>query len=79
MTHGAADVNVPVGESESFYTALKLLGAPVELLTVEAQDHHILDHAKRLVWSRSILAWFDRWLKRQPGWWDDLYPKTQVK
>ena len=79
MTHGAADVNVPVGESESFYTALKLLGAPVELLTVDAQDHHILDHAKRLVWSRSILAWFDRWLKKQPGWWDDLYPKTQVK
>jgi len=79
MTHGAADTNVPVGESESFYTALKLVGAPVELLTVDAQDHHILDHAKRLVWSRSILAWFDRWLKRQPGWWDDLYPKTQVK
>lgn len=79
MTHGAADVNVPVGESESFYTALKLLGVPVELLTVDGQDHHILDHAKRSVWSRSILAWFDRWLKRQPGFWDDLYPKTQVK
>jgi len=79
MTHGAADTNVPVGESESFYTALKLVGAPVELLTVDGQDHHILDHAKRAVWSRSILAWFDRWLKRQPAWWDDLYPKTQVK
>lgn len=79
MTHGAADTNVPVGESESFYTALKLLGRPVELLTVDAQDHHILDHAKRMVWSRSIVAWFDKWLKRQPAWWDDLYPKTQVK
>ncbi len=79
LTHGTADTNVPPGESESFYTALKLLGAPVELLTVEGQDHQILDHAKRVIWSRSILAWFDRWLKGQPAWWDDLYPKTQVK
>jgi len=79
LTHGVADTNVPVGESESFYTALKLVGAPVELLTIDAQDHHILDHAKRQVWSRSILAWFDRWLKRQPAWWDDLYPTTAVK
>jgi dipeptidyl aminopeptidase/acylaminoacyl peptidase len=79
LTHGAADTNVPVGESESFYTALKLVGAPVELLTVEGQDHHILEHAKRIVWSRSILAWFDRWLKGQPAWWDELYGKKQVK
>lgn len=79
LTHGAVDTNVPPGESESFYTALKLTGAPVELLTVEGQDHHIVDHAKRKVWSRSILAWFDRWLKGQPAWWDDLYPKTQPK
>jgi dipeptidyl aminopeptidase/acylaminoacyl peptidase len=79
LTHGASDTNVPPGESESFYTALKLVGAPVELLTVEGQDHHIVDHAKRMVWSRSILAWFDRWLKSQPAWWNDLYPKTAPK
>jgi dipeptidyl aminopeptidase/acylaminoacyl peptidase len=79
LTHGVSDTNVPVGESESFYTALKLVGAPVELLTVEGQDHHILEHGKRVVWSSSILAWFDRWLKGQPAWWDDLYGKKQVK
>jgi len=79
LTHGASDTNVPPGESESFYTSLKLVGAPVELLTVEGEDHHILDHAKRVVWSRSILAWFDRWLKGQPAWWNDLYPKTAPK
>jgi dipeptidyl aminopeptidase/acylaminoacyl peptidase len=79
MTHGAVDANVPPGESESFYTALKLVGAPVELLTVDGQDHHIVDHAKRLIWSRSIVAWFDKWLKGQPAWWDELYGKKQVK
>jgi dipeptidyl aminopeptidase/acylaminoacyl peptidase len=79
LTHGLSDANVPSGESESFYTALKLVGAPVELLTIEGQDHHVVDHAKRLLWSRSIVAWFDKWLKGQPAWWDELYGKKQVK
>jgi dipeptidyl aminopeptidase/acylaminoacyl peptidase len=74
LTHGASDTNVPVGESESFYTALKLVGAPVEYLQVEGMDHTIADHAKRIVWSRSVVAWFDRWLKGQPEWWEELYP-----
>jgi dipeptidyl aminopeptidase/acylaminoacyl peptidase len=74
LTHGSADTNVPVGESESFYTALKLAGAPVDLLTVDGQDHWILDHGKRVVWSRGIVAWFDRWLKGQPEGWEDLFP-----
>lgn len=72
LTHGQADTNVPVGESDSFFTALKLLGAPVEYLQVEGQDHAIMDHAKRLVWSRAIVAWFERHLKDEPGWWEDI-------
>ncbi|HPC84078.1 MAG TPA: prolyl oligopeptidase family serine peptidase [Thermoanaerobaculaceae bacterium] len=72
LTHGQADTNVPVGESDSFFTALKLVGAPVEYLQVEGQDHAIMDHAKRLVWSRAIVAWFERHLKGDGSWWEDL-------
>lgn len=74
LTHGTADTNVPVGESDAFYVALKLVGAPVEYLQVEGLDHLILEHPKRIVWSRSIVAWFDKWLKGEPAWWDDLWP-----
>lgn len=74
LTHGTADTNVPVGESDAFYVALKLVGAPVEYLQVEGLDHLILEHPKRLVWSRSLMAWFDRWLKDEPAWWNDLWP-----
>lgn len=74
LTHGSADTNVPVGESDGLFTALKLLGAPVEYLQVEGEDHWILTPPKRVQWARSIVAWFDRWLKQQPAWWDDLYP-----
>ncbi|HXV77592.1 MAG TPA: prolyl oligopeptidase family serine peptidase, partial [Candidatus Polarisedimenticolaceae bacterium] len=74
LTHGVADTNVPVGESDAFYVALELLGKEVEYLQIEGENHWIVDHAKRVVWSRSIVAWFDRWLKDEPQWWQALYP-----
>jgi hypothetical protein len=39
------------------------------------QDHHILTYNKRILWTKTIMAWFDRWLKNQPEWWSDLYPE----
>ncbi len=75
LLHGTKDTNVPPGESIQFYTALKLLNKPVELVEVEGENHHILTHDKRVLWSKTILAWFDRWLKDQPEWWQKLYPE----
>jgi len=75
LLHGADDTNVSPGESRQLYAALKLLGREVELIEVEGQDHHILAYNKRIKWTKTILAWFDKWLKDQPQWWEDLYPK----
>ena len=77
LLHGSADTNVPSGESTQLFTALKLLGREVEYIQILDQDHHILDHNKRFTWSRTIQAWFDRWLKGQPAWWNDLYPEKK--
>ncbi|MBD3869093.1 MAG: S9 family peptidase, partial [Acidobacteria bacterium] len=74
LTHGTSDPNVPPGESDQFFTALRILGKEVEYIRVDGQEHWILDHAKRLQWSASIVAWFDRWLQDSPEWWDALYP-----
>ena len=74
LTHGDDDPNVPPGESDQFFAALKLLGTPVEYLSVAGLGHLIMEHDKRELWSRSIVAWFDRWLKDQPEWWETLYP-----
>lgn len=71
---GDADTNVPRGESDQLYVALKLLGKEVEYVRVADQDHHILAYGKRIIWQKTILAWFDRWLKDQGEWWDALYP-----
>jgi dipeptidyl aminopeptidase/acylaminoacyl peptidase len=79
LTHGAVDTNVPPGESDQFFVALRLLGkAPVEYLSVAGTDHWVLDHDKRALWTRSIVAWFDRWLKEQPEWWEELYREEEA-
>lgn len=74
FTHGTVDTNVPIGESIQMYTALKILGVPTEFLQVKGENHGILKHDKRIQWSYSMYAWFDKWLKDQPEWWNDLYP-----
>ena len=74
LLHGAVDTNVPPGESIQLFTALKILGREVEYIQVFDQDHHIMRYNKRKLWTRTILAYFDKWLKRQSDWWNDLYP-----
>ncbi len=76
--HGSADTNVPVGESIQMFTALKLLGKETALIQVEGENHHILDYDKRIRWNHTIYAWFAKWLKDQPDWWDALYPKKNL-
>jgi dipeptidyl aminopeptidase/acylaminoacyl peptidase len=74
LIHGTEDTNVPPGESEQMFTALKLLGKNVEYIQVEGQNHAVMDYKKRDLWSKTIMAWFDRYLKNEPEWWNDLYP-----
>lgn len=76
--HGDKDNNVPVGESIQMFTALKLLGRPTAFVAVADQDHHILDYDKRIKWQDTIFAWFARYLKDDPSWWEALYPSTPL-
>lgn len=78
LLHGNSDTNVPPGESRQFYTALKLLNKDVELIEIDKQDHHIKDYKKRILWQKTILAYFDKNLKKQTDWWFHLYPKKKL-
>jgi dipeptidyl aminopeptidase/acylaminoacyl peptidase len=78
LLHGDQDTNVPRGESIQMYTALKLLGKTVEYIEVQGQNHTILDYKKRIQWQKTIMAWFDNWLKDQPQWWEELYPERNL-
>ena len=78
LLHGDADTNVPLVESLQMFTALKLLGREVALVQVKGENHHILDYSKREKWLATQMAWFQKWLKDDPTWWDALYPKKNL-
>jgi dipeptidyl aminopeptidase/acylaminoacyl peptidase len=75
LLHGLEDTNVPVGESFQMYTALKILGRPVEFIRVKGENHGIATYKRRLEWNYSIYAWFAKWLKDDSSWWDSMYPE----
>ena len=77
--HGGADTNVPINESIQMFTALKLLGRECAFITVEGENHHILNYNQRIRWHDSIMAWFARWLQDDPTWWNTLYPEKNIK
>ena len=78
LLHGDSDTNVPIIESLQMFTALKLLGREVALVEVKGENHHILDYAKKEKWLATQMAWFQRWLKDDPSWWEALYPKKKL-
>lgn len=78
LIHGTKDVNVPTAQSMQFYTALKLLGKDVELVFVKDADHHVVDYKQRILWNNTIMAYFAKYLKGQPAWWENLYPEKNL-
>lgn len=76
--HGASDTNVPINESIQMFTALKILGRECAFVTVEGQDHHILDYEKQIKWVSTYYAWFAKWLQDDPTWWNTLYPPKNL-
>ncbi|MEG1903270.1 MAG: prolyl oligopeptidase family serine peptidase [Bacteroidales bacterium] len=79
LLHGTADTNVPIGESIQMFTALKLLGKQVDFIQVEGENHGIAQFDKRLAWKKSIFAFFAKWLKDEPQWWEALYPQLPLE
>ena len=73
LTHGRNDHNVPPGQSIQLYTALSILNKNVELIRIKGQGHHITEPKRRRMWTKSILAWFDKQLKGQDAWWNHIY------
>lgn len=76
LLHGAADANVPPGESEQMFTALKVLDRPVELVRFAGEDHGISGSWENRVSHRTMmLEWFDRWLRDRPDAWNARWPE----
>lgn len=73
LLHGSEDTNVPIGESIQLFNALKILGRDVEFITVEGENHVIRGTENRIIWQNTIMAFFAKYLKDEPQWWNSLY------
>ncbi|MDE5552801.1 MAG: prolyl oligopeptidase family serine peptidase, partial [Muribaculaceae bacterium] len=73
LLHGSVDTNVPIGESIQLFNALKILGREVEFITVDGENHIVMDFEKRKEWHATIMAWFEKWLKGDNRWWNSIY------
>jgi dipeptidyl aminopeptidase/acylaminoacyl peptidase len=70
LVHGDADINVPVGNSDEMYTALKLLGRNVTFVRWPGEGHGVArDRVHYLERKRIELEWFDKWLRGRDGAW----------
>ena len=64
VIHGANDLRVPLSQGQEFYTALKRLGVPAEMVIYPRTQHgpeepkFIQDIGER------VIKWFDQYLKR---------------
>lgn len=76
LLHGEADTNVPPGESEQLYTALRTLGRDAELVLFPGEHHGIsgtfTDRAEHRM---MLLDWFDKYLRGQPEAWDGRWKR----
>ncbi len=80
LLHGMADRNVPTVQSKELYTALKILGRPVELVLFPNEDHGIAGSWKDWIDHRTMmLDFFDRYLRHQPEAWNARWKEVAAK
>jgi dipeptidyl aminopeptidase/acylaminoacyl peptidase len=65
VIHGELDYRVPIGEGLQLFTALQRRGVPSKLLYYPDEGHWILKPQNSELWFKTVLDWFDQWLK--PG------------
>ena len=63
VVHGELDYRVPVGEGIQLFSTLQRRGVPSKLLYFPDEGHWILKPQNSELWYKTVLDWFDRWLK----------------
>ncbi len=80
LMHGTSDVNVPTIESDQFFTALKVLGKDCIYIRFFNEDHGMKGKFSNWIAQENFLvAWFDKYLKGESGYWDYLMEKNRDK
>ena len=63
LTHGEIDHDVPIGQAEEFYIALKKLGVPATFIRYPREGHGISEPVHLKDFIERHIGWFDTYLK----------------
>jgi dipeptidyl aminopeptidase/acylaminoacyl peptidase len=63
VVHGELDYRVPVGEGLQLFSTLQRKGVPSKLLYYPDEGHWVLKPQNSELWYKTVLDWFDQWLK----------------
>ena len=63
VIHGELDYRVPIGEGLQLFSTLQRKGVPSKLLYYPDEGHWILKPQNSELWFKTVLDWFDQWLK----------------
>ncbi|MFN0119799.1 MAG: prolyl oligopeptidase family serine peptidase [Blastocatellia bacterium] len=63
VVHGELDYRVPIGEGLQLFQTLQRRGAPSRLLYFPDEGHWVLKPQNSELWHKTVLGWFDQWLK----------------
>jgi dipeptidyl aminopeptidase/acylaminoacyl peptidase len=63
VIHGELDYRVPIGEGLQLFSTLQRKGVPSKLLYYPDEGHWILKPQNSELWYKTVLDWFDQWLK----------------
>ncbi len=63
VVHGELDYRVPIGEGVQLFSALQRRGVPSKLLYYPDEGHWVLKPQNSELWYKTVLDWFDQWLK----------------
>jgi dipeptidyl aminopeptidase/acylaminoacyl peptidase len=67
VIHGEQDFRVPISEGIQLFTALKRQGVEARFLYFPDEGHWVLKPKNSKLWNETVLAWLDRFLKREPA------------
>jgi dipeptidyl aminopeptidase/acylaminoacyl peptidase len=64
VIHGANDFRLVDAEGIATFTALQRRGIPSQFLYFPDENHWVQKPKNSIVWHDSILAWLDKWLRK---------------
>ena len=63
LTHGELDHDVPMGQSEEYFIALRKLGVPCVFVRYPREGHGIAEPQHVRDYQQRHVQWFDRFIK----------------